>query len=1005
MQEKFRKILSSTEETYNKWTATKWYRRLNITTSVFWNLAILLFIILLTGGVFAASVGAGYFASLVDQEKLRTPEEMKKEIYNYNETSELYFDNNVYIGNIQTDLERKVTTLDKVSDYAIDAVLATEDEYFNDHDGIVPKAIFRGLLQDVSNSDSQTGGSTLTQQLIKNQILTNEVSYERKAKEILLAMRLEKFMKKDEILEAYLNIVPYGRSSSGANIAGIETAANALFNVPASELNLPQAAFIAGIPKAPFRYTPYSSNGGEIKSEESLQYGLDRMKTVLFRMKETNYITDKEYNEAVTYDIVKDFRTGESSSFEKYPYITAELQQRANRIIMDVLAEQDGVDLEELASNDKLFEEYAILADRAVRSNGYRIHSTLNKDLYDAQEKAKDAYKGYGTTLSIQATDSEGKEFTKKLPVQVGSMTIENKTGRILSFVGGRDHKIEELNHSTQAFRSVGSTVKPLFVYGPALEFGAIGAGSPVVDVKFDMNDNGNTYKPSNFFADSEQGIMPARNALAESQNLPALRLLAQIKDKMPIQYLINNGFSAVSEEENYYASAALGGGIEGSVEEVTNGYSTLANGGKRVQAHMISRIEDAEGNIIFEQQVEEQEIYTPQAAYVLTDMLRDVFKTDRGTASRANGLLKFSNDFAGKTGTTQETRDVWLVGYNPNVTMSVWLGYDKEKYSLDNFRNQNLAPSTRVNQLWASLMNTTYEVNPEIIGANDKFKEPKGIVSRSFCGISGLAPGKACTDAGLVKSDLFISNVMVPTKPDDSLTSGSYTTVNGKKYAALPNTPSEFVSSGGTGVNQEFVDRMLAPFGGDAGKLFPGNSKFSNIVSGATLEHDGVAPSGVSAKLSGSKITWGNSSSNDIVGYRIYRGGSSIASISESKDNSYSLPGPGSYTVVAVDITGKQSSPSNAVKIEEPKPEPAPKEEKKEPKEEKKPEPKPPEPKPEKPAEPKPEPEEPAEPKPEPEEPTEPTEPTEPEEPEEPAASKPAESKPADSKPADSKP
>lgn len=980
MQEKFREFLSKTEETYNKWTATNWYRRLNITTSVFWNLAIILFIILLAGGVFAASVGAGYFASLVDEEKLRTPDEMKKQIYNYNETSELYFDNEVYIGNIQTDLERKVTTLDKVSDYAIDAVLATEDEYFKEHDGIVPKAIFRGLLQDVSNSDSQTGGSTLTQQLIKNQILTNEVSYERKAKEILLAMRLEKFMKKDEILEAYLNIVPYGRSSSGANIAGIETAANALFNVPASELNLPQAAFIAGIPKAPFRYTPYSSNGGEIKNEESLQYGIDRMKTVLFRMKETNYITDKEYDEAIAYDIVKDFRTGESSSFEKYPYITAELQKRANRIIMDVLAKQDGVDLEELAGNDKLFEEYAILADRAVRSNGYRIHSTLNKDLYDAQEKAKDAYKGYGTTLSIQSTDSDGKEFTKKLPVQVGSMTIENSTGRILSFVGGRDYKVEALNHSTQAFRSIGSTVKPLLVYGPALEFGAIGAGSPVVDVKFEMNDNGNTYEPSNFFADSEQGIMPARNALAESQNLPALRLFAQIKEQMPIQYLMNNGFSTVVENENYNASAALGGGIEGSVEEVTNGYATLANGGKHVDAHMISRIEDAEGNIIFEQKVEEQEIYTPQAAYVLTDMLRDIFKTERGTASRANGLLQFGSDFAGKTGTTQETRDVWLVGYNPNVTMGLWLGYDKETYSLDNFKNQNLAPSARVNQLWASLMNTSYKVNPELIGTKEKFKEPKGIVSRSFCGISGLAPGKACTDAGLVRSDLFISNVMIPTKPDDSLTSGSYTTVNGSRYAALPSTPDEFVSSGGTGVNQEFVDRMLAPFGGDAGKLFPSNSKFSNIVSGETLEHDGIAPSGVSAKLSGSTITWGNSASKDIVGYRIYRGGSKIASITESKGNTYSLPGPGSYTVVAVDITGKQSPPSNVVTIEEAKPEPPPKEEPAEPKPEK-----PAEPKPEKPAEPKPEkpekPEDPPPTDPDPEDP--PTDDPDPEDPE----------------------
>ena len=378
MLEKIRDGLRKTEETYNRWTSAKWAKRLSITSGVLWNLAILLAIIFVVGGVFAASVGAGYFASLVDEEKLRTPDEMRGEIYSYAETSEMFFDNEVYIGKLRTDLERKETKLDKVSKFAIDAVLATEDEYFLEHDGIVPKAIFRGLFQDVSNSDSQTGGSTLTQQLIKNQILTNEVSYERKAKEILLAMRLEKFMSKDEILEAYLNIIPYGRNSSGANIAGIETAANGLFNVSASELNLPQAAFIAGIPKAPFRYTPYTSNG-DPKDDEGLQHGIDRMKTVLFRMKETEYITQKEYDEAIAYDIKKDFRLDEQRSYEKYPHITVELEKRASRIIMDVLAEQNGIDPATLEENDKLYEEYAILADRAVRSNGYRIYSTINK--------------------------------------------------------------------------------------------------------------------------------------------------------------------------------------------------------------------------------------------------------------------------------------------------------------------------------------------------------------------------------------------------------------------------------------------------------------------------------------------------------------------------------------------------------------------------------------------------------------------------------------------------
>lgn len=933
MREKLRKETKKISETYNRWTTAKWFKGLSITTSVFWNLAILLAIILVAGGVFAASVGAGYFASLVDEEKLRTPEEMRNEIYSYEETSEIFFDNGVYLGKLRTDLEREETNLDKVSPVAVDAVLATEDEYFKEHDGIVPKAIFRGLFQDVSNSDSQTGGSTLTQQLIKNQILTNEVSYERKAKEILLAMRLEKFMTKDEIMEAYLNIIPYGRNSSGANIAGIETAANGLFNIPASDLNLPQAAYIAGIPKAPFRYTPYTSNG-DLKEDADIQHGIDRMKTVLYRMKETEYITEQQYNEAIAYDIKKDFRTGEKRSYELYPDITVELEKRASRIIMDILAEENGIEPIQLEENDKLFEEYAILADRAVRSNGYRIFSSINKEMFDAQKLAAQTYESYGTTRSKEIINAEGEKVTKDFPVQVGSMTIENATGRILSFVSGRDQEIEQLNHATQAFRSIGSTVKPLLVYGPAIEYGKIGAGSPVVDVKYTAVYGGTPYSPSNFISTSEQGIMPARNALAESQNLPASRLFIQIQNQKPSQFLIKAGLSRAAEDPvkiDSRPASALGGGVEASVEELTIAYSSLSRNGKFLDGKMIDRIEDAEGNIVFERATEEgEQVFTSQTAYILTDMLRDVFKTERGTAKRANGLLKFNSDIAGKSGTTQDAKDVWLVGYNPNITMSVWLGYGLEEFQLNQFPNRDLQPSTRVNEVWARIMNATYDANPELVGTQETFQAPKGVVSRSFCAISGFAPGGSCV-GGLLSSDLFNANVMVPSKADDSLTSGFYTTVNGSRYAALDSTPREFVISGGSGVSKAFVDRMLAPVGGDASKLFPGSSRFSNVVSSSKLNYAAGAPGGVQASLNGNTLSWSNSASNDVVGYRVFRSGGGntlLASIPESRGNSYTVPGAGSYFVVAVDITGLQSPLSNTVSIAAAAPPPPPPEE-----------------------------------------------------------------------------
>src|SRR5690625_1100040 len=172
---------------------------------------------------------------------------MERDIYNYEETSKLYFADNIYFGDIRSDLHREEVDLEDVSETLINAVIATEDQNFYEHNGVVPRAIVRAMAQEVVDLGTQTGGSTLTQQLIKNQILTNEVSFDRKAKEILLAMRLEKFFDKDEILEAYLNVIPYGRNSSGRNIAGIQTAAQGVFGVDASELNLAQSAYLAGL--------------------------------------------------------------------------------------------------------------------------------------------------------------------------------------------------------------------------------------------------------------------------------------------------------------------------------------------------------------------------------------------------------------------------------------------------------------------------------------------------------------------------------------------------------------------------------------------------------------------------------------------------------------------------------------------------------------------------------------------------------------------------------------
>lgn len=924
LSEKRKNRIDLIEEKFESLKKKSWAKGIRITSGVIWNLFLLFLVFGLTLGVFAASVGAGYFASLVAKEPLRSKAEMRGDVFNYEETSEIYFANDIYLGKVNADIERKETTLKDVSPFVIDAVFATEDEYFETHDGIVPKAIFRGLFQDVTNSSNQTGGSTLTQQLIKNQILTNEVSYERKAKEILLAMRLEHFMDKEEILEAYLNIIPYGRNAMGQNIAGIETAAEGIFGVTAKELNLPQAAYIAGIPQAPFAYTPFLSNyyGGGLKNDENIKPGVDRMKTVLFRMKETGYITDKQYNEAIAYDITKDFREKTERATERYPYLTQEIQVETIEILARILAEKDGIDPERVGEDEKVHEKYKILAERAMRTGGYRIYSTVEKDLYDAMNKVGQEFEHYGFTYTREEKDySTGETILKDDPVQVGAIMIENKTGRILSFIGGRDHQLINTNHATQAFRPNGSSMKPLLVYAPAVEYGVIGAGSPVVDVKFEVPDGSGTWAPTNYTATVENGIIPARKALAESLNLPTARLYREIVERRPAEFLEKMHFTKLQPEDYVNYSTSFGGMKIGvSVKENTNAFATFANGGKFIQSYMIERIEDMAGNVVYQHEVEPVDVFSPETSYIVTDMLRDVLKPG-GTGQQLPGFMNFKTDLAAKTGTTNGYGDAWLVGYNPNVSLGLWFGYYDQTRKLYTRGSGQMHPTTRTSMLFGRILNSANEVRPDLVGAGSTFKQPEGVVSKPFCGISGLAPSAACTTAGLVRSDLFNSKVMLPTEPDDSIINASYVSVKGSRYMALPSTPAEFIVSGGTGVNQAFIDRMLGPWGGDASKLFPSMSMFSSsVVSGATFPADDAAPAGVSASLNGSTLVWSESPSNDVIGYYVYRNNERIATVIDGSAHSIAV-GTGDYSVRAVDITGLLSGNSNIVTVDSPDP------------------------------------------------------------------------------------
>ncbi|MDR4889260.1 transglycosylase domain-containing protein [Fredinandcohnia sp. QZ13] len=898
-------------------TGKKTRKGVRVTYGVVWNLFLLFFIIAILGLGFAGGAGAGYFASLVKDEPVRSYESLKKDIYNYEENTEVYFANEIYLGQLRADLQREEVSLDEISQYVKDAVIATEDQYFYKHDGVVPKSILRAIVQDVTSSPVQTGGSTLTQQLIKNQILSNEVSFDRKAKEILIALRLEKFFDKDEILEAYLNIIPYGRNSSGRNIAGVQTAAQGIFGVDAKDLNLPQAAFIAGLPQNPYVYTPFSNKGGMVK--ENLEPGINRMQTVLERMLTAGFITQQQYEEAITYDIRANLAPPKSEPTEKYPWLTAEVEKRATDILMKKLAEEDGYEEKDLEDNKELRSHYREIADKNLRQNGYKIHTTIDKEIFDTMQEVVKNYQYFGPDQpEDKVIDKETGEKGKVLePEETGSVLIENRTGKIISFVAGRDFEREQTNHAIST-RPNGSTMKPLLAYAPAMELGLVQPGSVIADVKFSYG----SYKPQNVGGPYDfDGLMSARHALQISKNIPAIKTYLKAFDQRPITFLEKMGFTSLVEQDYHAPSLAIGGMTYGvSVEENVNAFATFANEGKFIDAYMIEKIVTNDGEVVYEHESKPVDVFSPQTAYLTIDMMRDVI--NGGTASSLNGYLKFKADWAGKTGTTNFVQDVWFVATNPNVTFGLWMGYDTPKSIPASYKG--LSYSRRSTLLWAQQMNAVYDIRPELVQPKENFKMPGGIVSRSYCGISGLLPSDLCREAGLVQSDIYNAKY-VPTKVDDSLVKGKYIEVNGKAYRVPTSAPQEFVQEG-IMIKKEFLEANDLKDAKAIEQLLPKNSRWKNLVitETAELKDNGSVPSQVQgASISSGILRWAKHEHNDVIGYRIYGASNfsadfkKIGSIPATKDLQFNVGSSvAAYYVTAVDVTGKETPLANSVLV-----------------------------------------------------------------------------------------
>lgn len=727
-------------------------------------------------GALGGGTVLGYFASLVEDIPMPTEAEMSSQVNSYDIKSSMYYGDNSLISDLRSDLLRSPISLDQMSPLVLNGVIATEDENFYVHEGIVPKALIRAGLQEVTNASTVTGGSTLTQQLIKQQILSAEVTHSRKAVEILYATHLENKFDKDSILEAYMNISPFGRNNRGQNIAGIEEAAQGIFGVAAADLTLPQASFLAGLPKSPISYSPYTQFG-EVK--EDLSAGLYRQREVLYSMYREGYITEEVYNDALNYDISADFLRREDGDIDNptRSYVYDLIEEQAKEIFVEMMIEEDGITREQIDNNTELYAQYEEKAEIEMRNGGYDIYSTIDPVIHNAvEETIAQNIDRLGSTRTLQRVDTEGVPrrdddgniITDDFPVQVGGAITDNATGKVLAFVGGRSYDYKQYNNAFKARRGTGSAIKPLMVYGPALAENFITPASIIPDTELIVKDGNSTKSITNFGRTSGEW-RDARHWLAVSQNIPNTRIYEEMKKRgIDVQKYIRAmgiGPESINDNEFAQASTSLGQTSGGPTPvEVTAAYSMIGNRGEFNEQYVIERIVNNAGEVIYQHELNPTRVWSEDTNFILYDMLRDV--TRSGTARSVPGLLNFNVDLASKTGTTNDFKDVWYAGTTPKIAVTSWMGYDDLRVGLAT--EYGYSPSQRNIRLWSQIMNAVYRVRPEVIGIGERVTAPAdGSVRRDTVlaetgmkvGSIDLGSGRTVSVTGTSKSELFKSS------------------------------------------------------------------------------------------------------------------------------------------------------------------------------------------------------------------------------------------------------
>lgn len=588
------------------------------------------------------------------------------ETFRGNQTSIVYAADGSVISTLKGIKESYYLEREDIPANAIAAIVSIEDKKFYRHDGVDYRALLRAVKAMLENGKVTQGGSTITMQLARNVFISQEKTWQRKVEEIFIAWNLEGKYTKEEIIEFYLNNIYFGNG-----YYGIQSASRGYFNRDVDELDLSEIAFLCAIPNNPTLYNPLTN----------MKNTLARRDRILYNMEADGKISEVDYANAIVEEIILE----RPNAVEKNDYVETYAYYCATKALMELegfeFRYEFASESDEEAYDESYDELYADCQQKLYR-NGYQIYTSFDMNLQEKLQESVD-----NTLAGFEEVNKEGV-----YELQASAVCINNDTGYVQAIVGGRKQNFAgyTLNRAYQSFRQPGSAIKPLVVYTPMFEQN-LTPESVVVDEPIEngpKNSNG-----------AYIGETTVRVAVEKSINTVAWRLFEELTPERGLSYLREMNFSKL-DAQDYRLASALGGFTNGtSALEMASGYAAIANDGNYRTPTCIVKILDASGNEVYASTKQEKQIYRQNAARMMTDVLTGVFAN--GTAK---GLGLSNMPCAGKTGTTNDQKDGWFVGYTRYYTTSVWVGYDMPR------KLEGLMGYTYPGEIWQTFMEAAHE-------------------------------------------------------------------------------------------------------------------------------------------------------------------------------------------------------------------------------------------------------------------------------------------------------